>query len=292
MFDKKTQYKGMDDIQQGNFSCGSEKCSSLLNPSYSKPSHRSNIFFEKNLGPNNIWSFEEGCSTDDTYPGSSSFNHNSGRKHPFFGSKFLNEDPFSKFPPQNLGFEAKSSLDGFEHCEPVACSPSGGCMSKTFALHKSSILSKPDFPIPDSSPVAGSHGESQSLNLSAQESVSKDVRHKEKLQPPKHEKYEQGKNICIGSEGLLSQDKAETDASNSKKSDCEIMEADVANPFINEYVNTSSFPENAEETSSSVEIPDRVHSIKDEKEFVRRAYFYLLPVFCVLKIHSPNQNIH
>ncbi|KAF3454797.1 hypothetical protein FNV43_RR05245 [Rhamnella rubrinervis] len=274
IFDKETQYKGRDDISRGNFVCGSEKCPSMLNPSYSKPSHHSNTFFQENLGPKNIWSFEEGCSTDNIFPGSSSFNQHSGRKHPSFGSKSFNEDPYSKLLAQKIHFGAKSSIDGFEHCEPIGCSPSGSNVSKTFALHESSILSKPDFPLDselrgipsDSSLAAGSHCESQSLNLSAQESVSEDVKHKEKLQPAKHEKFNQGKNICIGSEGLLKKDKLETDASSSKKIDCERREASLANPLLEDFIDTTLLHENAEETSPYVEIPHRFQSINDEKE--------------------------
>lgn len=296
MFDKGTQYKGKDDILRGNFARGSEKCPSILNPSYSKQSHHSDTFFQKNLGPKDIWSSEEGCGTDNIYPGSSSFNQHSGRKHPSFGSKSFNEDPFSKFLAQKIRYGAKSSLDGFEDCEPVGCSPSGSYISKTFALHESSIPSKPEFPpdselrgIPsDSSLAAGSHGETQSLNLSAQESVSEDVKHKENLQLAKHEKFE-GKNICIASEGLLRQDKLETDASSSKKIDCESREANVANPLLKDFVNTTFLPENTEETSPYAEIPRRFQTIDDEKEYVSQTSIYLFPVFMYSKFISPKE---
>lgn len=259
-FAKETQYKGRDSIEQGNCVDGSEKCANILNQLYPKPSP----FFQEKLGPKDIWSFEEGGTTDDIYPGSSSFNQKSGTKHSSIGSKFLNEDTFSAFPSWKSHFSAKSSLNGFEPVAPAACSPCGSYISEKFAL-------KPDFPLHselkgmplDSLHAAGSHCETPSPSSSAQESFSKDVEHKEKLQPEVQESFELGKNIFTGNEDLLSQEVA-TDASNSKENVSKCRETNDTDPTLSESVNTTSFPK---ETSPSAEIPDKFQSIKKKKEY-------------------------
>ncbi|XP_024927050.1 uncharacterized protein LOC107411566 isoform X3 [Ziziphus jujuba] len=279
-FVKERQYKGRDSIQQGNVMNGSEKYANMLNQSYPKPSP----FLQEKLGPKDIWSFEEGCTTDDIYPGSSSFNQNSGTKHPFFGSKFSNEDPFGACPSEKLHFSAKSSLDGFE---PVANSPSGSYISEQFALNKFPILSKPDFPLHsdlrgmplDSLHAAGSHCETPSPSSSAQESFSKDVEHKEKLRSVVQENFQLGKNILTGNEDLLSQEVA-TDASNSKENVSECKGTNVTDPTLSESVNTTSFPKDAEDTSPSAEIPDKFESIKEKKDFARDHHDAKIPHPC------------
>ncbi|KAH7542831.1 hypothetical protein FEM48_Zijuj02G0116600 [Ziziphus jujuba var. spinosa] len=286
-FVKERQYKGRDSIQQGNVMNGSEKYANMLNQSYPKPSP----FLQEKLGPKDIWSFEEGCTTDDIYPGSSSFNQNSGTKHPFFGSKFSNEDPFGACPSEKLHFSAKSSLDGFE---PVANSPSGSYISEQFALNKFPILSKPDFPLHsdlrgmplDSLHAAGSHCETPSPSSSAQESFSKDVEHKEKLRSVVQENFQLGKNILTGNEDLLSQEVA-TDASNSKENVSECKGTNVTDPTLSESVNTTSFPKDAEDTSPSAEIPDKFESIKEKKECLLNTFTVLpettmMPKFPIL----------
>lgn len=264
------------DVQQKNVGSGVEKGKNMLNSSELKSWHHSGSFSRENLETGDNWFFEEGHTTVDINPGSSSFIKNSGAKHTLFDSQFWGEDPFSKLPTPKSYIGADPLGDGFNP-EPAAYSPSNCFTSKNIHTHDSSPISKPDFP-PDlelrngpkgSSYTAGFQGETSSPDSSAQESVSKDVEPKVNLNPSDfRETFVLGEEIFIRNEGLVSKEKEAIEDSHSKNNEREAREAKVAIVQQMERANKTVLPKPVEETSPSVEITNKSESINDEKRYV------------------------
>ncbi|PON36400.1 hypothetical protein TorRG33x02_349400 [Trema orientale] len=247
-----------EDRQKESMACGSGKRKNMLNPPKSKASHLSSPFFQENLGTEDIWFFEEAYATVDMYPGSSSFDQNSGTKYTCFDTEPWDKDPLSKFPAPKLHVAATPSCDRF-NCEPVESSPSN-CFNPKIPLHASSIISTPDFypdsesrRMPqDSSYIAGSQGETPSSDLSAQESFSKEVEYKPKFEPSNCGTSELEKEIYSRKEVLVCEDKEAKDGSNLEDNDNEGRNEGLADPM--------------EKASPAVHTTDRSGNSKDEKK--------------------------
>ncbi|PON37690.1 hypothetical protein PanWU01x14_318480 [Parasponia andersonii] len=247
-----------DDRQKESMACVSGKRKNMLNLPKSKASHLSSPFFQENLGTEDIWFFEEAYATVDMYPGSSSFDQNSGTKYTGFDTEPWDKDPLSKFPAPKLHVAATPSCDRF-NCEPVESSPSN-CFNPKIPFHASSIISMPDF-YPDSesrrmhqdsSYIAGSQGETPSPDLSVQESFSKDVEYKPKFERSNCGTSELEKEIYSRKEVLVCEDKEAKDGSNLEDNDHEGTNEGLADPM--------------EKTSPAVHTTDRSGNPKDEKD--------------------------
>lgn len=285
IFAKESWHKSRNEIGQVNDVGGSGQYTNVSNPSKSVTSHHSNTPLQEKLGPTNNWFYEKGYTTAKMNSGFSPFSRNSEKKSQFSGSKLWNEDPSSELLVPGSDFDAKSSFDRSKHGERLACSPSGSFITEKFTFHDSPIFSKvecgentPDFSPdsklkgtpPDSSHRTGSHGETHFPEISAEESASKDVESKLKIQPAEYEKLELMQEICIGN-GLFSENKKAIDASNT----CGCKEAKDEAPEIMHNLKKTRSPDHAEQASTSLLASDKVESIIEEQEYVK-----LIIVFC------------
>ncbi|KAM4083610.1 hypothetical protein ACB094_08G071000 [Castanea mollissima] len=254
IFAKETWYKDTDEIGQGNDLRGSGKCTNRSNPSKSKPSHHS----QGKLGQNGCWFYEDGYNSVKMNSGFSSFSRNSETKLPFSGSKIWMEDPSSELPVP------RSDIDA---------------IAEKFALHDSPISSKVKFgsTMPDLSPdsklegtplgslhLAGSHVETPFPDISAEESASREVENKAKIQPGPFKKLGLIEEICMGN-GLFSENKKAIDGSSSGNIDCGCEEERGESQEVVQNLETSS-PDHAERVSSSLSISEKLQSIVEEQE--------------------------
>ncbi|KAF3942826.1 hypothetical protein CMV_030553 [Castanea mollissima] len=254
IFAKETWYKDTDEIGQGNDLRGSGKCTNRSNPSKSKPSHHS----QGKLGQNGCWLYEDGYNSVKMNSGFSSFSRNSETKLPFSGSKIWMEDPSSELPVP------RSDIDA---------------IAEKFALHDSPISSKVKFgsTMPDLSPdsklegtplgslhLAGSHVETPFPDISAEESASREVENKAKIQPGPFKKLGLIEEICMGN-GLFSENKKAIDGSSSGNIDCGCEEERGESQEVVQNLETSS-PDHAERVSSSLSISEKLQSIVEEQE--------------------------
>lgn len=282
IFAKESWHKSRNEIGQGNDVGGSGKYTNVSNPSKSIPSYHSNTPLQEKLGPHNRWFCEKGYTTAKMNSGFSPFSRNSEKKSLLSGSKVWTEDPSSGLLVPESDFDAKSSFDRSKHGECLACSPSGSFITEKFTFHDSPIFSRvefePDMPDfspdsklkgtpPDSSPLTGSHGETHFPEISAEESASKDVESKLKIQPSEYEKLEIMQEICIGN-GLFSESKKGIDASSSRSNTSGCKEAKDEAPEIMQNLKTIRSPDHAEQASTSLFISDKVESIIEEQEYV------------------------
>ena len=280
IFAKESWHKSRNEIGQGNDVGGSGKYTNVSNPSKSIPSYHSNTPLQEKLGPNNSWFCEKGYTTAKMNSGFSPFSRNSEKKSLFSGSKVWTEDPSSELLVPESDFDAKSSFDRSKHGECLACSPSGSFITEKFTFHDSPIFSKfePDMPDispdsklkgtpPDSSHLIGSHGETHFPEISTEESASKDVESKLKIQPAEYEKLEIMQEICIGN-GLFSEIKKGMDASSSRSNTSGCKEAKDEALEIMQTLKTIRSPDHAEQASTSLLISDKVGSIIEEQEYV------------------------
>lgn len=285
IFGKETGHKSKDEIGQGNDVRGSGKF-----PNVSKLSHSNNPL-QKNLGPNDSWLCDEGYTTGKVNSGFGPFSRDSETKIPSSGSKFWTGDPPSEFPIPGSDIDARSSLFGRSKLGgSLACSRSGSFIAEKLPVHDSPVFSKFEFgpTVPDLSPdsklegttpessfVAGYHGEKPFPDISTDESASKDVENKAKIQPHDREELELMGEVQIGN-GLFSENEKAIDAASSGGNNCGCKNAEDEAPEPMQNLKTTYSPHHAEQASRSLIISDKLESIVEEKKYVKQTnnYFY------------------
>ncbi|GAV58614.1 hypothetical protein CFOL_v3_02147, partial [Cephalotus follicularis] len=278
-FPKESQYKDRKDIQQGNNADVSGKCATKISQ-MSKTDCDINSQFQEKLGSPRSWLFEDG------FP---SVEHSAATRFPFSGSELWTEDPCNVFPASELHLNDKSSLHGYnKHGESVDCSPFGGFIQEKFSpglrlshikRHDSPSLAKvgfgptnPDSSTdtglegmpPDSSHVAGPHGETPFADLSVQGSVSIDEVNKAKIETVN---CEFGRENCIENNELLSEKEDTRDTSDSYENTSVCKEAKETTFELRKTLESTVFLEHAEDTSSFMKIPAKLKSIEDDIQY-------------------------
>ncbi|KAG6680841.1 hypothetical protein I3842_13G062700 [Carya illinoinensis] len=275
IFGKETGHKSKDEIGQGNDVRGSGKF-----PNVSKLSHSNNPL-QKNLGPNDSWLCDEGYTTGKVNSGFGPFSRDSETKIPSSGSKFWTGDPPSEFPIPGSDIDARSSLFGRSKLGgSLACSRSGSFIAEKLPVHDSPVFSKFEFgpTVPDLSPdsklegttpessfVAGYHGEKPFPDISTDESASKDVENKAKIQPHDREELELMGEVQIGN-GLFSENEKAIDAASSGGNNCGCKNAEDEAPEPMQNLKTTYSPHHAEQASRSLIISDKLESIVEEQK--------------------------
>ncbi|XP_059646660.1 uncharacterized protein LOC132293271 isoform X3 [Cornus florida] len=291
--EKNTYYKeayrnNMDSPQQGEDINGPQKFRQISNSS--RPAHYSHTNFQKEFGPHDSWLYEEGYNSVDIKSGLSSFCQTSDtKKRASSGCKLSSEDLFGAFPVPELHFNAQSPFGSSKHNISAECSPCGSFFSEKHAFCQpfspvnsnetpifsniGSRLSKPNLSpasnieggCQDSFHVSASHTEREFSNIPVQESVRKDWENKSEIQPTECRKFEQQKDICTGSNGLSSENRKQMDDVDFEENSSGCGEATDRTPEMTESIKATCCPVDAEETSSSVKIPDKCEANIDKK---------------------------
>lgn len=262
-------------------------------PTFSKSEQFSGINFpsqEKHSLPKRSL-FEKGHDSVDTILDFSPFCQASERQVPREGSNLWTKDAFCGFPVRESCINIESFIDGSMCDESVErshfCSSlddkfiSGKPLSP-FDFRNSSTCSKieieplePNLSLDtesgettlDSFHVAGSHGETQVSNMFAHGSFSSDGDNKSKLQAATCNTCEPGKQNFTKN-CLISKNGKAVEALYTKEKIAEFEEAKDRSLETKESLKSKHSFGHAEETSSSVKIPDKPKSDDDDKEYV------------------------
>ncbi|KAA8535203.1 hypothetical protein F0562_030206 [Nyssa sinensis] len=210
-------------------------------------------------------------------------------KHASSNCKLWTEDPFGACPVPDLHVNARSSFEISKHDVPAECSPVSEKLAFCQQLSHVNSYETPIFSNtgsqqtkPNLSPdcnmkgrpqesfhIAGLGGDDEFPNISVQESVRKNEENKLKSQPSDPGKFEPQLDICNERNGLSSENGKSMYALDSEGNCSDFKEAKDKIEEM-ERLKAMCSLEYAEETSSSVKIPDELENSFDEKEYVRQ----------------------
>ncbi|KAA8535217.1 hypothetical protein F0562_030220 [Nyssa sinensis] len=203
--------------------------------------------------------------------------------------KLWTEDPFGACPVPDLHVNARSSFEISKHDVPAECSPvseklafcqqlshvnsyetpifsnTGSQQTKPNLSPDSNMKGRPQ----ESFHIAGLGGDDEFPNISVQESVRKNEENKLKSQPTDPGKFEPQLDICNERNGLSSENGKSMYALDSEGNCSDFKEAKDKIEEM-ERLKAMCSLEYAEETSSSVKIPEELENSFDEKEYVRQ----------------------
>ncbi|CAK9139873.1 unnamed protein product [Ilex paraguariensis] len=272
IYAKETQSKKRDILQQGENMGGQGTFTSLANAPSLAPAHYSASTFQTKSGSDDGWLFEG-------YASGSGVQHSASS-----ASQFSTEDTFGDYPVPKLHVDATASFEKSKHDAPAKYSPCNSFFPGKLAFSQShkntsfpntrSGLSKPkllpDFNMEcisqDSFHVLGGLGEMEFPKTTVQGSVCKVGAKTSEILPTDGGKFERKDDVCNWSHSLSSEAGKAMEASDSVNNCSHSKEPEDGTPEM-ETLKATCSPENAEETSSSVDILDKSDGSIDEKKY-------------------------
>ncbi|KAM7521980.1 hypothetical protein LguiA_011882 [Lonicera macranthoides] len=262
---KETNYRTRDNLLQREDIDGPVKSMRISNPSTSVPS----TTFKKISDLDEDYWFEEKYTTGNMNSGFDSFCRTSGTKEsPSSRYRVWTEDPF--------GANAKLFSERSKHDVAAEYSPcDSSFLNKPAFWQPNNSFESPIFPNirsdsrierkPRESFHVGCMEDKEFSNIPVEGTVNKDGGKKPQISPPVTENFELEEDVCNGSNGLSTENGMPAAASDSEYS-CSHLKEVNRTPETKESAKTVSYSEHAEETSSSVEIPDKFEASIDGKE--------------------------
>lgn len=289
IYTQETHCTKQDNLQLRENVNGSGKCVRMSSPT---PITK----FQKIIGPDKSWLFEDGDTTHNINSGFGSFFRTSAAKESQpSGSQFSNEDLFNVYTVPKLHVDAKLSSERSKSDIPAEHPPCGNNFSEKLALcehfnhmHSSEtpflleIRSRsgepklspffdkrgnPHDPFED----LGCQGDTEFPGITVKESGCIDGEKEAGIPQASSGKIELQEDVCDGSNCLSSENRMTGDASDAGDS-CShhVMEATDRTPEMMESLKATFSPENVEEISSvdGLEAPDKTEGGLHGKEYV------------------------
>ncbi|GFY99374.1 hypothetical protein Acr_13g0007750 [Actinidia rufa] len=259
VYAKYRNYAQSDDRHERKRINGPGNFTKTWNPSSSNPNHFSNHIVPKNLGPEDSFLFEKGYISADRDLGFGSFCQTPGTKRRApADAKLWIEDPFGSYLLPEVHSNVKSSFQRPKHDFLHEFSPPVSFSSEKLAFCRPHSQTN-SYATPIFSTVGCGRCKP---NLFVDSKVEDKLRD---LFPAVGSQGDAEKTDALGSNDLSSENGEPLEESDSKDNCSDFKEAKDLTPELENEKATGS-PEHAEETSSSVKIPEKFEHGTDEKE--------------------------